>query len=479
MILNQLDKPGYLLFDWILMTHNTSKIWLNVLDLTQRQIGTDRFNLWFKNVKMHNYNEGCTKIVVPNSFVKSWFEENFSSILRENIRTVTSEKVDLQFTVDENFFDKKKNSESPNVPDERGNNKEIEENEENSCKTQLKPAKPAGKMLVLNDFVVGPCNQLAYASAMEIMKPENHSFNALFIHGPVGVGKTHLLQGMRNEINRSCKGIKAAYLPAECWTNEFIYSLQKGKLETFRNKYRNLDVLLIDDVHFVSNKHGVQEELLHTFNSLYGLSKRVVFASDAHPKFINKLKESLSSRFMTGMVTKIESPDYKTAYMILDTKLKKLKREFPEAVLEYIASTFINNIRELECALTTVLAVSNITKRSVDISLAKEALEEHIPKKTRTISIKDIEEAITRHYSVTQTELHSSNRSNSISFPRQVAMYLATILTNFSQQQIGAHFGGKKHTTVIHAVKKIKAKISLDAETRRLVEMIKDEICRN
>lgn len=451
------------------MLNNNSKIWLNVLNLTEKQIGTQRFNLWFKNVKMPVYDEQTAKIVVPNPFVKSWFEQNYSSLLTENIKAVTNKTIDVQITVDRESFSNAETKYS-------NNNKFNIEKKENRNPNQA--SKQQGRMLSLEDFVVGPCNRLAYASALEIIKPENHSFNALFVHGPVGVGKTHLLQGIRNELTKENSQTKTAYLPAECWTNEFIYSLQKGKLESFRNKYRHLDVLLIDDIHFVSNKLGVQEELLNTFNTLHESSKKIIFASDAHPKFINKLKESLSSRFMTGMVTKIETPDYKTACMILNSKLQKLKKEFPEAVIEYIANTFINSIRELECALTTVLAVSNITKRRVDITLAKEALEDHIPQKSRSISIKDIEEVISKHYSITHTELHSSKRTISIAFPRQIAMYLSAILTNFSKQQIGDHFGGKKHTTVIHAIKKIKDKITNDSDVKRQIEMIKDEISK-
>lgn len=454
------------------MNNKSSKVWLSVLDLTQKEIGAERFNLWFKNVHMLVNDTDLAKVVVPNPFVKSWFEDNFSSMLQENLRIVTNKQMDLQITVDKDGFSKK----STEIP---GNNREdiVVANSENSNISKSKTIH-TGKMLTLEDFVVGDCNRLAYASALEIIKPQDCSFNALFIHGPVGVGKTHLLQGIRNTIKRQNNGVSVAYLSAESWTNEFIYSLQKGKLELFRNKYRNLDILLIDDVHFVSKKQGVQEELLHTFNTLHESSKKVIFASDAHPKFINKLKESLSSRFMAGMVTKVETPDYKTAYLILNSKLQKLKQEFPEAVLEYIASTFINSIRELECALTTVIAVSSITKRRVDMNLAKEALEDHVTKKSVSTSIKEIEDVVSKHFNVTHTELHSSKRTISISRPRQIAMYLSALLTNFSRQQIGEHFGGKKHTTVIHAVKTITAKLNQDADMRRQVELLKDEISK-
>ena len=454
------------------MINNTAnKIWSNVLDLTQKQIGIERFNLWFKNVKMPSYSENRAKIVVPNLFVKAWFEENFLSILKENMQAVTSEKIDIKFSVDDNSFSDQRNNAL--IDD-----KLIGDNKKDSCTDSGNKLKSYGRQLKLDDFVVGQCNRLAYASALELIKPENNSYNALFIHGEVGLGKTHLLQGIWNKLMESGNSNRIAYLPAECWTNEFISSLQRGKLDAFRNKYRNLDILLLDDVHFISNKNGVQEELLHTFNILHGMSRRVLFASDVHPKFIHKLKDSLASRFMTGLVTKIESPDFRTAYLILDSKLKKLKKEFPVAVLEFIAETFLNNIRELECALTTVLAVSNITKKKVDIEMARDALEDNIPKKGKTITIKDIEEEVSNHFNVTIAELHSSKRTNSISQPRQICMYFASLLTNSSRQQIGNHFGGKKHATVIHAIKKVKEKINCDQVTKNLIETLKEGICK-
>ncbi|MGR3177762.1 MAG: chromosomal replication initiator protein DnaA [Candidatus Anammoxibacter sp.] len=452
------------------MSNINTKIWSSVLDLTQKQIGPERFNLWFKNVRMPFYDKNSIRIEVPNPFVKSWFETNFSSMIKENLQAVTSKVVDVQFSVGRSSVSGQINN-KPLIRSQIAND---EDKNEESCKTQ---ATSSPRLLTLDDFVVGPCNRLAYASACELIKPENDAFNALFIHGQVGVGKTHLLHGIWNAIKKSNDGRKVAYLPAECWTNEFISSLRSGKLDAFRRKYRTLDILLIDDVHFIANKQGVQEELLHTFNILHGMTKRMIFASDSHPKFIHKLKDSLASRFMTGLVTKIDSPDFKTAYLILDSKLKKLKKEFPVAVLEYIAGTFLSNIRELECALTTVLAVANITKRMVDVEMAKDALADNIPRKSRLITIKDIETAVFKHFNITCQELHSSKRVNAISQPRQIAMYLASELTNMSRQQIGNHFGGKKHTTVIHAIKKIKGKIGNDQWIKHQVEVIKDEIC--
>ncbi len=462
----------FLLTRTIMINNSNSHIWPNVLALTQKQIGSERFNLWFKNVKMPFYGNNTANIVVPNIFVKSWFDENFSALLKDNIQAVTDAKVNLKISVDGNSFD---NEDVAEQPKQAGQDNNVNDKQQTGAQRQ----QPPGRELTLDEYVVGPCNRMAHASALELIKPDNHSFNLLFIHGSVGVGKTHMLQGIYNKIRSENNGIKAAYLPAEAWTNEFIGALRNNKLETFRSKYRNLDVLLIDDVHFVANKQGVQEELLHTFNILHGLSKKIVFASDSHPKFINKLKESLASRFMAGLVAKIETPDIETARAIVNAKLKKIKKEFPAAVIEYIAGTFINSIRELECALTTVLAVSNINKRRVDITMAKDALEDNTPKKKKiTTSFKDIENVVLKHYDITSSELHSNKRTTSVTLPRHITMYLGSTMTNLSRQQIGDHLGGKKHATVIHAVKKIKEKACKDADLREQIAMLKEEIRR-
>lgn len=443
-------------------------IWPIILEKIRNQIGRERFNLWFKNVNISNYKDNYVNIVVPNPFVKEWFEENFSSILKENIKGSISEDIDINFSVSEEGTAKLNNTQSKeDVGHAQAEIKDLH------CTSLPRPAERA---LTLVDFVVGDCNRLAYASALELIKPDSHSFNVLFIHGAVGVGKTHLLQGIHNKVKEEKNGVDAKYLTAESWTNDFIYSLQKGKLEGFRHKYRNTDILLIDDVHFFSNKQAVQEELIHTFNTLHVSSKRFVFASDSHPRFINKLKESLASRFMGGIVTRIECPDFNTAYLILVSKLKKLNKEVSQDVMEYIAEKFKNNVRELEGAITTVLAVANINKKKIDISLTKEALEGDISPKNRLITIRDIEEIVSKYFNITLAELHSSRRTSAVSFPRQIAMYLATLLTNLSRQQIGDHLGGKRHTSVIHAVKNIKAKIGRDKKIQCMIENLKEEI---
>ncbi len=291
--------------------NSCSKIWDEVLQHIHDRVGTLRFNLWFKNTRLESFDGNNVNIAVPNVFTQVWLKENFASLLKEDFsRLVNKKDVDITFSISQN-------SNVDNLP-----LLETIQNEKKSgvIKNHLK----LNRVLRLEDFIVGPSNRLAYTAAMEMVRGRQPTFNPLFIHGSVGVGKTHLLQGVCNRIKEEQEVISAVYMPAEKWTNEFIYSLQKGRTEAFRQKYRNVDMFLIDDVHFLSNKQGVQEECLHTFNTLSELSKKIIFASDAHPKMIGQLKENLASRFMSGMVVKVDKPEYATRLTILEIKSVKV-----------------------------------------------------------------------------------------------------------------------------------------------------------
>ena len=240
--------------------------------------------------------------------------------------------------------------------------------------------------------MVGTNNRLAYTAALEMVKDKYPTFNPLFIHGAVGVGKTHILQGVLNKVKEE-QNINAIYMSAEKWTNEFIYSLQKGKIEAFRQKFRNADMFLIDDVHFLSNKQSTQEEFLHTFNALFELSKRIILASDAHPKLIGQLKENLASRFMSGMVIKIDKPEYDTRLLILRSKAAKFDVHFPEDVLEFIAEKFDENVREVESALITLSAHARFNEKKIDLQLVNEVLSEFYCNEGKIIKINEIEES--------------------------------------------------------------------------------------
>lgn len=439
-----------------------TKVWGDVLQDIREKVGPLRYNLWFKNTRLESFNDNCVNIVVPNVFTQVWLQENFSNVLREGIgKLINSKDLDIRFSI-------VKNGSGENVSTTIN---PLSEKKVESNKTNL----PVNRNLKLEDFVVGTNNRLAYTAALEIIKDKYPNFNPLFIHGPVGVGKTHILQGVWNRIKEE-QNINAIYMPAEKWTNEFIYSLQKGKMESFRQKFRNADIFLIDDVHFFSNKQGVQEEFLHTFNALYELSKRIIFASDAHPKMIGQLKENLASRFMSGMITKIDKPDYATRLLILRSKAGKFDVHFPEEVLEFVAERFDDNVREVESALTTLSAHAKFNEKKIDIQLASDVLEEFFLAEGKIIKINEIEAAILNYFNISRNELHSNKKIKSISFPRQICMYLIKTLLNWSYQQIGNYFTSKKHSTVMFAIKKVKDQIDSDKQFKMFIDAMIEKI---
>lgn len=439
-----------------------TKVWVDVLQDIREKVGPLRYNLWFKNTRLESFHENCANIVVPNVFTQVWLQENFSNVLREGIgKLINSKDLNIKFSIVKNGH-----GENVTTAIDPLSEKIIESN-----KTNL----PVNRNLKLEDFVVGTNNRLAYTAALEIIKDKYPPFNPLFIHGPVGVGKTHILQGVWNHIKEK-QNINAIYMPAEKWTNEFIYSLQKGKMESFRQKFRNTDIFLIDDVHFFSNKHGVQEEFLHTFNTLYELSKKIIFASDAHPKMIGQLKENLASRFMSGMITKIDRPDYATRLLILRAKAGKFDVHFPEEVLEFVAERFDGNVREVESALTTLSAHAKFNEKKIDIHLASDVLEEFFLAEGKIIKINEIETAILNYFNISRSELHSNKKTKSISFPRQICMYLIKTLLNWSYQQIGNYFTSKKHSTVMFAIKKVKDQIDSDKQFKMFIDAMIEKI---
>lgn len=442
------------------MNHSTTKepsnLWENILDEIQTKIGIRQYNLWFKNTRLISFDNESLSIGVPNQFVQTKISDSFETLIIDSIKNITGITPSINLLVE-------------NYRNSQISHKKVAD--------LIKPEKPSDQQsdfiskrtLLLENYVVGGCNRLAYAAALEISKPGPVAFNTLFVHGSIGVGKTHLLQGIWNRLKAESNAISAVYMPAENWTNEFVYSLKGGRLESFRKKYRGVDILLVDDVHFLANKNGVQEEFIHTFNTLHSLSKRIVFASDAHPRLMNQLKESLVSRFMSGMIAKIEQPGLNTALQILRSKVVNARKKIPDNVLEFISEKFNDSVRSMESAITTVQAYANINKVKVDLQLASEALSE-LYNNRKSITLKDIEDVVIKHYNVPRNDIQSGNKSKNVALARQICMYLAKVLTESSYQEIGRYFGNKRHTTAIFAINKVKEKMKSSVEFRSHIE---------
>ncbi len=437
-------------------TKISTDIWEDTLCAIETEVGTRQFNLWFKNTHLISYDNESLSIGVPNQFVQAKIRESYEPLIKDLVKDLTKINPTIDLHVSNNGHSKDSSKTiSGNIKFEKPSNND------NGFISNRK--------LLLENYVVGGCNRLAYATALEISKPGPVAFNTLFIHGSIGVGKTHLLQGIWNRLKSESSSVSAVYMPAENWTNEFVYALKGGRLESFRKKYRSVDIFLVDDVHFLANKNGVQEEFLHTFNTLHGLSKRIVFASDAHPRFMNQLKESLVSRFMSGMIAKIEAPGFNTSMQILRTKTEDSRKKIPDNVLEFISEKFNDSVRSIESEITTLIAYANMSKMSIHLKLATKTLSELYNNK-KNITLKDIEGVVIKHYNISRSDIHSGNKSKNIALTRQICMYLAKVLTDSSYQEIGKYFGNKRHTTVIFAIKKIKEKCESSAEFQSHIE---------
>jgi len=328
------------------------------------------------------------------------------------------------------------------------------------------------------NFITGPCNRMAHAAALAVGDLPGRSYNPLFIHASVGLGKTHLMQAVCQKILQNRPDVAMMYVSCEDFVNRFIAAIERGQIEEFRHRFRHLDVLVIDDVHFLADKERTQEEFFHTFNTLYQAQKQVVLSSDSPPQEIPRLEERLVSRFKWGLVVRIDRPSYETRVAIVQTKARLRGRQLPEDVIKYIATVVDTNNRELEGAVVRVLGYASLCNRHIDMDLAKEALRDLMGTRQPAITIQAIADAVLRRYNSRLSDLQSKRRSQSVAMPRQICMYLARRLTNQSLQEIGAFFGGRDHTTVLHATRKVKQMVEHDPAFRGLLEAVERDILR-
>lgn len=328
-----------------------------------------------------------------------------------------------------------------------------------------------------DNFVTGPGNHLAYAASIAVANQPGISYNPLFIHGGVGLGKTHLLQAICQTILQADPQMRICYLSCDAFMNQFIECVQRGQMSQFRHHYRHVDLLVIDDIHFLANRERTQEEFFHTFNALYQSNRQIVLSSDSPPAEIPQLEERLVSRFQWGLVTHVSKPDYETRVAIVSAKAKLRGLEIPDAVIEFIAQRIESNARELEGAITTLQGHASLQNRPIDLVLARQALGEPVAKESVTqITLQDITGAVTTYYNVKLSDLQSKRRHKSIAVPRQVCMWLARKRTRFSLEEIGGYFGGRDHTTVMHSVKTVEERLSRDSDVARQIEQIEQMI---
>jgi len=465
-----------------------------------QSVGEQKYRIWFKNSAKLTLAGGYLKIGVPNLFIASWIENHFLNEINQAVRAAIGTKLKITFTVDPELHSRSPTLDTrcPVPPasscrrQERGADSSSIEQMANrkwriangdkrfaTCDKQLK--------LTLDTFIVGPSNELAYNAVKAVVKEKHCPFNPLFIHGGYGLGKTHLLQGICNELAKTRPETNWLYMSAEDFTNQFVLALKLKKLEVFRRRMRQTDLLAIDDIHFLASKPSTQEEFLHTFNTINLAGKQVVLVSDAHPKMIGQLSEKLISRFVSGMVVKIEPPDFQTRCRICRQFLKNLSarsaaggadlsddsqearfpasgQEVPESVIRYIAENLRTNVRELEGALLKLIAYSALQNEKITLSLAQAVLADHLQWCDPIVHISDIESSVAAYFGQTVANVHSAKKDRTVALARHFSMYLTRKHTKMSSSEIGRFMGNKNHATVLLACKKVEQLIKQNAD---------------
>lgn len=458
------------------MNSHLHEIWQLTLAELSKDLNKPSFETWFNLTRPVSLENNCLVIEVPNDFTKEWFETRYRDQIVKALNRISTDEHRVSFVIASEFQDTG-NSESLEEPFDQSSDfvssYKPEPEKKNKFVSSFNPR------YTFDTFVVGACNRLSHAASLAVAESPARAYNPLFIYGGVGLGKTHLLHaiGQYTIINHDYSSV--FYFSSERFTNEFINAIRDNKTLEFRNKYRNMDILLIDDIQFLAGKEQTQEEFFHTFNALHDNNKQIIISSDRPPKEIPTLEDRLRSRFEWGLITDLQPPDLETRTAILKKKALSDGIDIPDQVLQYIAGKIITNIRELEGALIRIVAYASLSETPVTLELTQAALQDIIFTRQKNITIDTIIKTTADNFNISPEEVLSKKRTQNIALTRQVAMYLCRMLTDLSLPKIGEEFGGRDHTTVLHAFKKIDNLISDNSDFKNRLEMIKNNILNN
>ncbi|MBP1890791.1 chromosomal replication initiator protein [Clostridium moniliforme] len=444
------------------MDAELKELWEKTLNIIKGELSEVSFNTWIKSCEPISMSSDTIKISVPNAFTQEILEKRYKDLVANSIKATCSKLYNIKFLIA---------SEIQNTEEERSEKqtKKIKENKKivvnDEMTTNLNPK------YTFDSFVIGNSNRFAHAASLAVAESPAKAYNPLFIYGGVGLGKTHLMHAIGHYVLQNNPSAKVVYVSSEKFTNELINAIKDDKNEEFRNKYRNVDILLIDDIQFIAGKERTQEEFFHTFNALHDANKQIILSSDRPPKEIPTLEDRLRSRFEWGLIADIQVPDFETRMAILKKKADVEKLNVANEVMVYIATKIKSNIRELEGALIRIVAYSSLTNREITVDLASEALKDIISKKqSKHITIEIIQDVVASYFNLRVEDLKSQRRTRNVSYPRQMAMYLSRKLTDMSLPKIGEEFGGRDHTTVIHAYEKISDNLNRDESLQHTIE---------
>lgn len=452
------------------MAENEANIWSKALDFIKKDLDNEQtFGIWFNPIKFISLSGNKLTLEVPNKFFKAWLLDKYTGLLNSGLQKASGRELKVDFVLGESGDEEVLQRESPS-----GHKKDPAKAFWPFAKSAPDPGKDIGlnPKYTFDSFVIGSSNRLAHAAALAVADSPAKTYNPLFIYGGVGLGKTHLMHAIGQHLLQKSSKAKVLYISSEAFTNQLIGAIQTRTTPKFRDKYRSVDILLIDDVQFIAGKESTQEEFFHTFNALYDSHKQIVVSSDRPPKEIPGLEERLVSRFLYGLVTDIQPPDFETRIAILKKKSEKETITLPEDVFYFLGEKIKTNIRELEGALIRVVAYSKLIGKDVSLELAKEVLKDMIIEGEKKVTIDLIQKKVSEYFDIKLSDMRAKKRSKAVAYPRQVAMYLARQLTDYSLPEIGDQFGGRDHTTVMHACDKIEGDLKVKDGFRSMIDKL-------
>ncbi len=449
-----------------MMTSHDQTLWIQAENALRQHLPEEEYDDWFDEVRLLECSGSNVMLGVPSSYRKEYIEQHyiqllstvFSGLLKQDQLNIGVSLVDAEIEPAVSILP----VEAPAT----------------STPTTQADYEPLNEKYTFESFVVGPSNKMAHAAAEAVAHKPAQSYNPLFLYGGVGLGKTHLMQAIGNAVNNNHPNTQVAYLSAEQFVNMFIDAIKRNARLSFQAVFRNVDVLLIDDIQFLAGKESTQEEFFHTFNALHNRRKQIVISSDRPPKDIPTIEDRLRSRFEWGLIVDIGLPDFETRMAILRRKSEQLRMNIPDDVLKYVASKVISSIREMEGALFKVSAHSRLNGDQLDVETVAKLLGEIYDRPVKEISIEKIQRKVAEYYAIKPSDIIGKNRSRSIARPRQVAMYLSRKLTRHSYPEIGTFFGNKDHTTVLFACNKIEKEIETDTKLRSIVEQMTESFSK-
>ena len=453
------------------MQLTAEKIWSSAQEQLRAKLSKDTYNMWFAPLRVCGMDSSHVTLETPNEFCELWLKDNYLSLLQDAVAVAASRQLQVKFKIGAGTAPVA--SALAAVPAKARPAESLHERAAASGDLLFNPKN------TFESFVVGNNNNFAYAAALAVAQVPGKSYNPLFLYGGVGLGKTHLLHAIGQYVVSNRKGSRVAYLSSEKFTNEYIDGIQNNQLVKFRKKYRQTDVLLIDDIQFLAGKERIQEEFFHTFNALHEARKQIVLTCDRPASEIQGLEHRLVSRFEWGLVTDLQPPDVEMRLAILQKKAQMMGVALPDEVMNFLANRIRTNVRRLEGALIRVASYASLTGKKLSIEVVEGLLREILHEEGRlTISIEAIQKKVAEHYDIRLADMASKRRPENIAFPRQVAMYLSRQMTENSLNTIGEAFGGRDHGTVLHACRLVKDRMEVDANVRQVVHYLEKQLTR-